>query len=185
MAPAGLRRVVVIGISGAGKSTVARRLAQRMTVPHIELDALHWGPDWTPRAAFRDDVRVAVQADAWVVDGNYGAVRDLVWSRATTIVWLNLSFPRVVWQVLVRTVRRAWRSDVLWNGNRESWRISFFSRESILWWVLTMYHPRRREFGARRDAAGLDGPMWIELRSPREVRAWLSRLEGSVVPVTA
>jgi adenylate kinase family enzyme len=174
---ADLRRVVVIGMSGAGKSTVARRLAQLLELRHIELDALYWGPQWTPRPAFPDAVQAALQADGWVVDGNYGSVRDLVWPRATALVWLNLPFTRVLWQVVGRTLHRARTREVLWSGNRESWRRTFFSRESILWWVLTMHHRRRREHAARRDAAGPEGPVWIELRSPRQIEAWLRTLE--------
>jgi adenylate kinase family enzyme len=173
---ADLRRVVVIGMSGAGKSTVARRLAALLDAPNVELDALYWGPGWTRRPQFRDDVRLAAQGGRWVIDGNYESTRELVWPRATTVVWLNLSFAHVFWRVLRRTLRRISRGEVLWGGNRESMARSFCSRESILWWVLTMYHQRRREFGARRAAQGAV-PVWIELRTPREVERWLRSLD--------
>jgi adenylate kinase family enzyme len=174
---ADLRRVVVIGISGAGKSTVARRLAAVLAAPHIELDALYWGPGWTRRPAFRDDVGSAAQAGRWVIDGNYESSRELVWPHATTVLWLNLSFAQVFWRVLRRTLRRIFRREVLWGGNRESLARSFCSRESILWWVLTMYHQRRREFAARRAAQGAL-PAWIELRTPRDVERWLRSLDA-------
>ncbi|WP_427914142.1 AAA family ATPase [Ramlibacter sp. MMS24-I3-19] len=175
-----LQRVVIVGMSGAGKSTLARRLAQAMGAPHVELDALFWGPGWEPHfpAEFRACVQAAVQGERWVVDGNYSSVRHLVWPRATAIIWLNLSLPRVFTRVLVRTVRRAASGQVLWNGNRESWRRSFFSRESILWWVARNHAPRRRQFAALKQAAGSGPPAWIELRTPRAVDEWLSSVEG-------
>lgn len=174
-----LQRVVVIGMSGAGKSTLARQLAQDMGAPHVELDALFWGPDWEPHAPadFRAQVRAAVQGERWIVDGNYGSVRHLVWPRATAIVWLNLSFPRVLARVLLRTLRRAATGQLLWSGNRESWRRSFFSRQSILWWVLRNFALRRRQFAGLKQAADAK-PVWIELRSPREVDRWLRSVEG-------
>lgn len=180
-----LQRVVVVGMSGAGKTTLARRLALATGAPHVELDALFWAPQWEPRlpADFRRDVERAAGAERWIIDGNYSLVRPLVWPRATAIVWLNLSFPRVVLRVLRRTLRRAATSQVLWNGNRESWRRSFLDRESILRWVLTKYHARRRQFAALKAAAS-DGPVWIELRSPREVERWLQSVEvGAAAPV--
>lgn len=88
-----LQRVVVVGMSGAGKSTVARRLALALGAPHVELDALFWGPEWEPRmpADFRRDVDAAAGGGRWIVDGNYGSVRHLVWPRATAIVWPTAS----------------------------------------------------------------------------------------------
>lgn len=175
-----LQRVVVVGMSGAGKSTLARQLAQALHLPHVELDALFWGPHWEPHfpADFRASVSAAVQGERWVVDGNYSSVRHLVWPRATAIVWLNLSLPRVFGRVLARTLRRAATGQVLWSGNRESWRRAFFSRESILWWVLRNHAPRRRQFAALKQAGGSGPPVWIELRSPRQVDAWLQSVEG-------
>src|SRR3990172_8915485 len=102
------RRVAVVGTTGTGKSTLARHLAHRLTVPHVELDALYWGPNWTPVPAdlFRQRAAQAVAADAWVIDGNYHVVRDLVWSRATTVVWLDYPLSLILARLLKRTGRR-------------------------------------------------------------------------------
>src|SRR5579883_1503505 len=132
------RRVVVVGTTGAGKSTLALRLARRLRCPHIELDALHWGPDWTPvaRDCFRAHTRRAVAGDAWVADGNYRQVRDLVWGRADTIVWLDYPLRTVLPRLLRRTLRRCLSHEVLWHGNRERLRTQFLSRDSLFLWAL-------------------------------------------------
>ncbi|PSN09965.1 adenylate kinase, partial [filamentous cyanobacterium CCP5] len=67
------QRIVVIGTSGSGKTTLARQIAQSLQVTHIELDALHWEPHWTPAApeVFRERVTIALAGDRWVADGNY------------------------------------------------------------------------------------------------------------------
>lgn len=143
-----LKRVVIIGTSCSGKTTFARSLAHKLRVQHIELDSIHWKPNWTPtpKAEFRSLALEAVAPDAWVLDGNYSAVRDLVWARATTLIWLNYPFSVVAWRALNRTFRRVFGRQLLWSGNRETLRQTFLSRDSILWWILKSYHRRRREY---------------------------------------
>lgn len=173
-----LKRVVVVGISGAGKSTTARAITAHAGGEHIELDALFWGPNWTPKpeATFKSLVANAIASERWVVDGNYSVIREIVWPQATTVVWLNLSFPVVFWQVLRRTLIRAFNHQELWQGNRESIRRSFFSKESILWWVITAYRRRQSEFARLQRDAIYPHLSWIELRNRDEVDAFLASL---------
>ena len=118
-----MQRVSVVGISGAGKSTLAARLAERMGAPHIELDSIRHQPGWTelPDEAFRREVEERTRAERWVVDGNYPMVRDIIWSRADTVVWLDLPRHVVMRRIVLRTLRRVLFRVQLWNGNRERW----------------------------------------------------------------
>jgi adenylate kinase family enzyme len=143
-----LERVVVIGTSCSGKTTFALQLAGRLGVPHIELDHLHWLPDWEARSddEFRRLVQQATSADRWLVDGNYSKVRDITWSRATAIVWLDYSVPVVFGRALRRSVKRIVTREELFAGNRESFHKTFLSRDSILLWVVTTFKRRRREY---------------------------------------
>jgi len=173
-----MRRIVVVGTSGSGKSTLARELSRRMNVPHVELDALHWGPNWTeaPRDVFRRRVEQAVAGDAWVVDGNYLSVRDIVHTRADTIVWLDYSMSVVFGRVLLRSLRRAIHREELWAGNRESLRLTFCSRESILLWVINTWRQRRREFSKLfADESGRNRRL-LRFRTPRESDEWLQTI---------
>ncbi|MFT4262487.1 MAG: AAA family ATPase [Nocardioides sp.] len=154
-----MRRVSVVGCSGSGKTTFAARLAATLGVPHVEMDALHWGPDWAEASA--DElvarVREATAGDTWVIDGNYqGKIGTLAWERADAVVWLDLPRWRVMWQVLSRTAARAATGRELWNGNRESWGgfALWRGEESVIWWAWTS-HPdvRRRYEDAMRDPA--------------------------------
>jgi adenylate kinase family enzyme len=139
-------RIVVVGTSGSGKTTFARQLAGLLDRAHIELDALHWGANWTVRADFPERVRLAIAADEWVVDGNYRTVRDEVWGRASAIVWLNYPFRVIFYRALLRTVRRLLSQELLYAGNRESFRGAFLERDGIPWWVIRTYRRRRREY---------------------------------------
>src|SRR5579872_6394422 len=137
MSPQGMgRRIVVVGSTAAGKTSLASDLSSRLGIPHIELDALHWEAGWAPAAApaFRARVSQALAGDAWVVDGNYSSVRDLVWPRADTMVWLDYGLPLILWRLTRRTGHRLRTGHELWNGNRERFG-TVFSRESLYVWV--------------------------------------------------
>jgi adenylate kinase family enzyme len=121
-----MERVVVIGSSCVGKTTFAQALASVLGCPHVELDALYWQPNWIARPPdeFRGLVAKEVSHDCWVADGNYSGERDLIWSRATTVIWLNYAFPVVLWRALMRTIRVS-HAEELFSGNRESLRMAF------------------------------------------------------------
>ena len=115
-----MARVVVIGTSCVGKTTFAQALARVLNFPHVELDSLHWQPNWIPRPPeeFRALTAEALAKDCWITDGNYGAVRDLVWSRATTIIWLNycLSSRAMACVSAYNPARTDARRTVLWQS---------------------------------------------------------------------
>lgn len=166
-----------MGCSGSGKTTLARRLATMSGSPHVELDALYWGSGWQPRppADFLRDTDAATAGARWVIDGNYRQTRDIVWPRATAIVWLNFGFPTVFGRALRRTLRRVATRESLFAGNRETLARTFASRESLLWWVLTSYRRRRREFGALRASGAYPDLTWHEITRPRESARFLER----------
>lgn len=180
-----LRRVAVVGTSCAGKTTLAAALAARLQVRHIELDALHWGPEWTPvpHGAFRQAVAAATAADRWVCDGNYGMVRDLVWRRATTVVWLDYGFPTVLLRGVYRTVRRALLREQLYSGNRESLTRAFFRRDSILLWVMTSHWRHRRRYPALFGQEAFAHLQVVRFKSPRMARDFLRQVVAEPVRV--
>lgn len=175
--PEDLRRVLVVGTSCSGKTTLAAALAEILGSSHVELDRLFWLPGWRQRgdAEFRALLRHALRPSCWVVDGNYSSVRDIVLGAATAVIWLDYSFPRVFGRALRRTVRRILTREELFAGNRESFRQSFLSADSILWWVIRTHRRRRREYGSMARASGL--PSFHTLRNPRQTEAFLDALQ--------
>lgn len=146
----------MVGVSGAGKTTLARRLAAALEVPHVELDAIFHQPGWTelPVEEFRDRVGVELAGDGWVVDGNYTAVRDLVWAAADTVVWLDRPRSVVMRRLIARTARRALTRRELWNGNREPLTsvLRRDPRENLIRWTWL----KHGEYTARYAAAATD-----------------------------
>jgi adenylate kinase family enzyme len=177
-------RVVVVGMSGSGKTTLAAELARWLCAPQVELDALHWGPGWALPTVegFRETVAVAVAGERWVADGNYSAVRDMVWRRAELLVWLDYSLPVVMARLVRRTVRRCLAREELWNGNRERLWVHLFTRDSLWWWVLRTYRKRRRQFPVLLALPEYRHLQVVRLRSPGALRAWLSELPGAGAP---
>lgn len=181
---ANLSRVNVVGVSGSGKSTLARDLQSRLGTRLIEMDRLYWGPDWTEPSddQFRSKVSGALaDTDEWILDGNYHSkTRDIKWQRATAIIWMDMPFGTTIYRAMSRAVRRAWVGDELWpgTGNRESFRRSFFSRESIILWTLTSYHRVRRRYHALSQDAALSHICWIHLRSARGVNDFLREVDS-------
>ncbi len=173
-----IRRVSVTGNSGSGKSTFGRRLAGRLGVPWVELDALFHLPAWTelPTEDFRATVAEVVAGDSWVVDGNYRAVRDLVWARADTVVVLDYSRWRVMARITRRSLGRVLRRTELWNGNRESWRnlLSRDPQRSIIRWAWTNHAKHRERYLAAAADPALSSLRFVRLRTPREADVWLA-----------
>jgi adenylate kinase family enzyme len=178
-----IRRVRVVGNSGAGKTQLARRVAGRLGVPHLELDAINHQPGWREAtvAEFQADLRRFVNSSeetsgGWVVDGNYSSrVGDLL-DQADTVVWLD--YPRLL--VLGRVVRRTWTRHLLrqelWNGNRERWRslLSIRPEDNIILSSWTRHGHYRRRYEAA--AASAPSARWIRLRTPAAAAGWLREL---------
>ena len=136
------RRISVIG--GGGKTTLSHALGRKLSLPFIELDAIHHLPNWVERDAesFRLKVSEALEAapGGWVVDGSYaGKLEGLVFGKADMIVWVNMPWRVMFWRVLKRSVQRAWDKQLICGENTESWR-QMFSRNSLLW-----YHIKTRK----------------------------------------
>jgi adenylate kinase family enzyme len=140
----------VIGSTGSGKTTFGRALAQRLDVPHVELDALHWQSGWVLASPeeVRERIGPLLAGDGWVVDGNYGGtLGTMVLDQADQIVWLDLPFATTFWRLLRRTIKRARTREHLWETtNRETLRRTFLSRDSILLFLLRTYRGRRRRY---------------------------------------
>jgi len=172
-------RVAVAGVSGAGKTTLARRLGARLGLPHTEIDGLYHGPDWTPRETFFDDVRVVLEQPAWVTEWQYREVRPLILARAELLVWLDLPTPVAMHRVIRRTLRRRVRREVLWNGNQEPPLRPFFTDDE---------HIVRWAWSTRSSLRGLDERLASEaphlvvvrLRTRAQVEDWFQRLPRAV-----
>jgi adenylate kinase family enzyme len=169
------RRIVVVGVSGNGKTTLSRRLGAKLGLPVTELDALCHQPGWTEASDedFRRDVEAAMSSsEGWVLDGLYRRkIGDLILRRADTLVWLDQPLPLVLRRLVKRAVKDIVTRRDLFNGNRQSWRFAFFVRDSLVGYAIKQHFKHRRTWPqALGDHPNLQV---VRLRSPRQVEAWL------------
>jgi adenylate kinase family enzyme len=168
-------RIAITGPSGSGKTTLAAELAHTLGIRHVEIDALHHGPNWESCGVdvLRERVLSATDGDGWVTDSTYHTMLgDLVSSRADVLVWLDLPIPLVMWRLLRRTHIRNRDKIELWNGNLEpGWRESL---RTLIWPALTRAFANRRNFPkiyADRDVR--------RLRSDRDVGEFVQSIQAT------
>lgn len=179
-----MRRIVVLGTSGSGKTTLAGALARRLGLSHIELDALHWNPNWvsTPADELRTRISRAIDASpqGWTVCGNYRVANERIWREADTIIWLDYPMTIVMYRVTLRTLRRAICRTELWNGNRERVLVQLFTRDSLFLWVINTWRKRRRDYPKELAQLRRRGVRVFRFRDPRQTEAWLNTTVPSV-----
>lgn len=101
-----MKKILVIGSSGAGKSTFSRRLGEATALPVVHLDVLHWKPDWTEpdKAEWQKTVAEALKGSEWIIDGNFGGTMELRMQACDTIIFLDLPRALCVYRILKRVV---------------------------------------------------------------------------------
>jgi len=168
-----VQRVLIGGISGAGKTTFARELCRRTGLPYFEMDGFYHGPGWVPIPTFEDDVAAVVAQDAWVFDSHgYKEVRDLMWSRADTVIFLDFARWVVTSRVTRRSFARAWDQEPMFNGNTEDFR-AWLDPEHPIQWSVRAYRSRQEDMRTRfRDPANA-ALHKVHLRTPRAAQRWL------------
>jgi adenylate kinase family enzyme len=171
------QRILIVGPSGSGKTTLARQLGQIHDFPFVDLDDLHWLPNWQtrPHTELRAAVAAVVAQEAWVISGNYNMLQDLTWPRAQLVIWLDLSLPltlgRVIWRCLTRSILK----EPCCNGNYESLRMTFLSKDSLLLWVLHSHAKIRLRYCERAEAE--TGSPVLRLNEPAAVETFFRQLK--------
>ena len=175
------KRIVIVGTTSSGKSTLAKAISDKFGHDFIELDALHWEPNWREarEEVFLDRVDKATRSPIWVVAGNYHVTRDLVWPRAETVIWLDYSLWRIFWQLTRRTFNRWWHQELLWGTNYENlWvHLKLWSDESLFHWLFKTYWRRKRETPMLLALPEHRHLKLIHFKRPKETEEWLKSLQ--------
>ena len=168
-----MQRVLVVGITGAGKTSAAQRLARLIDAPFHEMDALAIGPAWSTPADLEAAVACIVAEPRWVFDSyGYDQVRDVMWAAADTIVWLDYALPVVLLRVTRRSFSRSWHRTSLFGGNVETWR-SWLSVHHPVWWALRQHAARRRVL-TRLTQDSRERTRTVRLLSPAGFERWIN-----------
>jgi adenylate kinase family enzyme len=170
-----VERILVVGVTGAGKSTLARAVSERLGMPYHEMDALYFtGPDWATDDKLTETVARITAEPRWIVDSlGYPEVRDLLWDRADTVLWLDYGKRVVMPRVLRRSLRRTVTRESLFGGNRETWA-GWLSKEHPARWAWSQHAGRRREIEHRTHDPRFAPLDTLRFPRPSDTAAWLA-----------
>ncbi|MDH2428141.1 shikimate kinase [Sphaerisporangium sp. TRM90804] len=163
-----------MGISGAGKTTMGRALSGRLELPFYEMDALHFiGPEWATNPDLRRQVTEIAATPGWIFDSlGYPEVRDVLWTHADTVVWLDYSKSVIMPRILRRSLRRTLRRERIFGGNVETLS-DWLRKDHPARWAWTEHGARRTEIGRRVHDPRFAPLDVVRLTSPQEADDWL------------
>lgn len=179
---AGCQRILVLGRTGSGKTTLARSLAATLDYPHVELDSLYFGPGFStaPLDVLRQRTTQAVAGDRWITDGNKSAVRDIVWPRADTVIWLDYPLAVSLWRLGKRAV---WRTSVITNssgardaGGSRTRQLALAAKGVVT--ALRSHRGQRRRYPELFGMPAHRHFAVVRLRSPAATSRWLAEVAG-------
>jgi adenylate kinase family enzyme len=175
-----MKRINVIGTSGSGKSTFSVKLSRKLNYPYIEMDAIFWKPNWKGSSdeEFFATLTSRLAGEHWVLDGNYNRTSKIKWDRVDTIIWIDYSFSRTLFQAIKRAITRIVTQQELWGkaGNVESLKKSFFNKDSIILWTLKKYKANRIRYADLMNKPEYMHIEFIRLTGPTEAKAFLDEL---------
>lgn len=171
-------KILIIGTTGSGKSTLASKISEKLNVKHIEQDNFFWQPNWqiTPKEEFVSKVTDEIKNDSWVTCGNHGAVRELLANKANIIIWLDYPFHVILYRILKRTFRRIVFKKKCCNGNTETFKQTFFSKNSILLWVFKTYKKRKVNYAKLFNELSSSNKKLLRFKKAKEADEFLKNL---------
>ena len=165
------RKILIVGTSCTGKTTLAAELAKKMGIVNIDLDDLHWLPDWKMRS--KAEMKALIRSEImprpqWIVSGNYTtAGRDSIWKEAETIIWLDYPLHFILGRYVKRTYRRIVTKEPCCNGNIETLSNAVFTKEILLRYILSSHFGRRPLYKSWMNGEMSD-KQWIVLKGQEE-----------------
>ena len=173
-----MNKIIIAGSVGAGKTTFAKPLSKKLSIPHFELDHLYWLPNWVARP---EDERIKIAKEKiaplskWITCGNHFYLHEITWDKADTVIWLDYSIWLCLWRALKRALRSMIKREKVVGCNIESLR-RFLSRDSILLYIFKNYKRIKRRYTGMINSQEYQHIKLVRLRSPREAKEWLERV---------
>ncbi len=174
------RKILVVGANGSGKTTFAKKLSERLKITHYELDSIFWKADWQESANgdFRAKVDEVTQTDSWVIDGNYSRNQDLTIGRADTIIWLDVTYLKMLYRVTKRSIHRIITQKPLWHNNRESWG-KVFSKDSIILFAMRTYNTKKTKYKRIINGNEFHDKKWIRIANNGDEKKFWREINSS------
>lgn len=169
-------KINVVGTTASGKSTFGRKLAESIDVPYVEMDVLFWGPNWHEPSdhEFFSKLESSISSASWVLDGNYSRTMHIKWKDVETVIWLDYSFIRTIYQSISRAFKRAYSKSELWpnTGNVET-LAKMFSKDSIILWCLKNYWNNKRKYENLMSNPNYSHIRFVQITSPSQAENYI------------
>ena len=178
-----LMKINVTGTSGSGKSTFSKELSALLDVPYIELDLLFWKKNWQTSSDEELNQKLSNAlshaVNGWVLDGNYSRTQPIKWQHVDIVIFLDYSFIRTFYQSVKRTVSRILSQRELWpnTNNKDTWKKAFFSRDSIIFWMLKTYRKNRKQYIYNSTNKQYKHIQFVRLTSKKEAQLFLQLMQ--------
>ena len=171
-------RINIIGTAGSGKSTFSKQIAEKLKIPYIELEALAWKSNWTEVTdeELFSKLERHLSSDDWVLDGNYPQTLHIKWKKCQMVVYLDMPFHIIFYRLLRRTLIRIFTREELWAGNKETFWRQFFTRDSVIWWGLSNFFPKRRYYLIDSKNPKYSHIKFVRLRSQKDVEHFFAHI---------
>lgn len=180
MIPSNVTKINIIGTSGSGKTTFSRKLSESLNLPVIEMDKVFWGPNWywPSDEEFFGKLKNALSSEKWILDGNYTRTIPIKWEKVDVVIWLDYPFMTTLLQAIRRAIKRSITGEELWEGtgNRESFKKSFLSKDSIILWTIKTHKPVRKKYEEYMKSEKYAHIKFVRLRNHKEAQRFLQMI---------
>ena len=173
-----LKRIIIVGNCSSGKTRLAINISEILNIAHFELDNFRWKPNWqkAPIEEYKEKSIKAASLESWVMDGNCDGIKEQIFTRATTMIWLNYPLYYVFFRALKRTIKRVITKERFFANNYETFKHAFLCSESVLLQILQKHSKRRKEYSNIKNL--YPNLIMIELKSHRESILFLNNLRS-------
>lgn len=173
-----VKRIVIIGTSGSGKSVLGSKIAQALDIQCIDLDDLYWLPGWKERREeeFFQKIKRVISYQKWILTGNYSRASQYIWPQADMIIWLDLPLYLCLWRAFKRSVLQMLFRKKSCNGNYET-ITRFMGRHSILLWVWKSHSRRKKAYEAHFSEAK-DSTYFLRLTKNKQVNRFINQVSN-------
>lgn len=172
------KRINVVGTTGMGKTTLVSQIAEILEIKHVEMDFLFWQENWAqPKDEdFLPKVEEALMGGSWVIDGNYTRARGIIWKDIDSVIFLDYSMAVALLRVSFRSIKRIITREKIWGKNYESFKGAFFSKNSLIIWLITTFYRRRKIYYEFMVSKEFEHIKFIKFNRPSQIKKWLKGL---------